>query len=227
VRQVQLELPPLAFDDSPRPAAFDGFTAVRVPNPHVIAIVAEYSEPDLIELGKRADDDFAEGANVSFLRPLGEGQVFVRTFERGAGLTPSCGSGVVASRAAFARVRGLDPGQRLVVRNAGGVAAASVEVRDGQWYPTLEGNATVVYTAAVDPDGSQAGPIEYASDENAAYEILDKSNTAYLKSQGIETAHPVPVRGGAAGPAPGPRAARPPRSAGRACAPPPGRSAPG
>ena len=195
VRQVLLELPPLRFDAPELPAPFTGFTAVAVPNPHVISIVGEYSEPDLIDLGKRADEVFAEGANVSFLQPLAgtEGaaaEVFVRTFERGAGLTPSCGSGVVASRAAYSHVTGLDPAQRLVVRNAGGVAAASIQVRDGDWYPILEGNATVVYRAEVDLAGSQAGPIEWAADENTAYATLDERNTARLKEQGIQTAHP-------------------------------------
>ena len=128
VRQVRLELPPLRFADASLPDPFGGFTAVAVPNPHVISVVADYSEPDLIELGKRADEVFADGANVSFLRVLDDDEVFVRTFERGAGLTPSCGSGVVASRAAYSRVTGLDPSQRLVVRNAGGVAAASIQV---------------------------------------------------------------------------------------------------
>jgi diaminopimelate epimerase len=195
VRQVLLELPPLRFDDAELPEPFGGFTAVAVPNPHVISVVGEYSEPALIELGKRADEVFAEGANVSFLQPLGSTadaapEVFVRTFERGAGLTPSCGSGVVASRAAYSRVSGLDPAERLVVRNAGGVAAASIQVRDGDWHPVLEGNATVVYRAEVDRAGEQAGPVEWAVEENAAYATLDKRNTTYLKLHGIETAHP-------------------------------------
>src|SRR5215470_15427537 len=179
VRQVLVELPPVEFA-APPPPPFAGYTAVTVPNPHVIAVVSEYSEPDLIEMGKRADEVFPAGANVSFLLPLAASdviaapeppvtpsaasvvgapgasdapEIFVRTFERGAGLTPSCGSGVVASRAAYSRVTGLDPGQRLVVRNAGGVAAASIRVRDGAWFPVLEGNATVVYHTEVDPSG--------------------------------------------------------------------------
>src|ERR1700729_279966 len=172
VRQVLLELPPLSFDDAALPAPFAGFTSVRVPNPHVISVVDAYSEPDLIELGKRADEVFAEGANVSFLQPLGDAEVFVRTFERGAGLTPSCGSGVVASRAAYSRVTGLDPERRVVVRNAGGVAAATIQERPGSWYPVLEGNATIVYLADTDPGGGQAGPVERAADENAAYVTL-------------------------------------------------------
>ena len=197
VRQVLLELPPLRFDNAALPEPFEDFTAVAVPNPHVIAVVGEYSEPDLIELGKRADKAFDEGANVSFLLPLSRvdgdddaPEVFVRTFERGAGLTPSCGSGVVASRAAWSRVSGLDPERRVVVRNAGGVAAATVHVRDGAWHPVLEGNATVVYRAEVAPDGSQAGPLDWAVDENAAYVALDERNTAFLKSHGVATVHP-------------------------------------
>jgi diaminopimelate epimerase len=193
VRQVLLELPPLRFEDAALPAPFQDFTAVAVPNPHVIDIVERYSEPDLIELGKRADEVFAAGANVSFLQPLADGdtpEVFVRTFERGAGLTPSCGSGVVASRAAYSRVTGLDPERRVVVRNAGGVAAAAVQVRAGAWYPVLEGNATVVYRAETSPSGDQAGPLDFAADENDAYAVLDERNTVCLKEHGIQTAHP-------------------------------------
>jgi diaminopimelate epimerase len=191
VRQVVLELPPLSFDDGELPAPFGGFTSVRVPNPHVISVVGAYSEPDLIELGKRADEVFAEGANVSLLQPLDDAEVFVRTFERGAGLTPSCGSGVVASRAAYSKLTGRDPAERLVVRNAGGVAAASIDVRDGAWYPVLEGNATVVWRAEVDGQGDRTGAIEYAEAENAAYATLDARNSAILKARGVETARPA------------------------------------
>src|SRR5215469_16675190 len=193
VRQVQVELPEIEFAATP-PAPFDEFIAVTVPNPHVIAVVSDYSEPDLIEAGKRAAEVFAAGANVSFLLPLSPAaqtpEVFVRTFERGAGLTPSCGSGVVASRAVYSRVTGLDPGRRLVVRNAGGVAAASIRVRDGAWFPVLEGNATVVYTAAVDSAGSQEGPLDWATEENAAYAVLDERNITFLRANGVTTAHP-------------------------------------
>jgi diaminopimelate epimerase len=190
VRQVVLELPPLNFDDTELPPPFKGFTAVAVPNPHVISVVDAYSEPDLIELGKRADEVFPAGANVSFLQPLDDAEVFVRTFERGAGLTPSCGSGVVASRAAYSKLTGLDPAQCLIVRNAGGVATASIQVRNGAWHPILEGNATVVYQADVNLVGEQATTIDYAADENAAYTKLDERNTTYLKSHRIETTHP-------------------------------------
>jgi diaminopimelate epimerase len=195
-------MPEVSFAPAPT-GPFDGYTAVTVPNPHVIALVSEYREPDLIEAGKRAADWFPAGANVSFLLPLGgdgtngeasaggtDGEVFVRTFERGAGLTPSCGSGVVASRAAYSRVTGLDPAQRVVVRNAGGVAAASIRVRDGGWYPVLEGNATVVYRTLADSSGAQAAGVDFDAAENSAYKALDERNTTCLASAGVVTAHP-------------------------------------
>jgi hypothetical protein len=48
----------------------------------------------------------------------------------------------------------------------------------------------VVYRAETDLAGHQVGPVEWAGEENAAYATLDKRNTMYLKSRGIETAHP-------------------------------------
>ena len=117
--------------------------------------------------------------------------MFVRTFERGAGLTPSCGSGRGrVPRRLLARVTGLDPAERLVVRNAGGVAAASIQVRDGAWLPGPRGQRHGRLPAEVDLGGRQAGPVECAADENAAYATLDARNTARLKSAGVTTAHP-------------------------------------
>jgi diaminopimelate epimerase len=190
VRRVVLEHPPLTFPAGDLPPEFAGFTAVSVPNPHVIRVVDDYSEPGLIAAGKKADEAFAAGANVSFLRPIADGDVFVRTFERGAGMTPSCGSGMAASRAAYSKVTGADPERPLTVRNAGGVAEVAMRVRDGEWFPVVEGNATVVYRAEVGMSGEQFGPVEYATEENAAYAALDERNTAALKSVGIVTAHP-------------------------------------
>jgi diaminopimelate epimerase len=192
VRQVLLEMPPVSFGPVPAPP-FAEFTAVTVPNPHVVAVVDKYVESDLIAAGESANSDrspFAEGANVSFLQELGTGEVFVRTFERGAGLTPSCGSGVVASRAVYSRVTGADPGRRVVVRNAGGLAAAAIEVRNGAWFPTLEGNATFVYHAGTDFAGEPVAPPEYAEDEIVAYAALDAENAERLAAAGVETAPP-------------------------------------
>ena len=72
------------------------FTAVTIPNPHLVAVIDKYVESDLVAMGERVAarrDVFPAGANLSVLLPLAPAEVFVRTFERGAGLTASCGSG--------------------------------------------------------------------------------------------------------------------------------------
>ena len=177
------------------------FSAVTIPNPHLVALIDSYAESDLIEMGERIaarPDVFPAGANLSVLLPLTPDEVFVRTFERGAGLTASCGSGMAASRAVYSRVGRIEPERPVLVRNAGGMAAVSLRVRDGQWFPVLEGNATFVYRATVDPVALAQGRVTAAERvpfpaEVAAYAALDERNASRLRAAGIETAALEPV----------------------------------
>jgi diaminopimelate epimerase len=184
------------------------FTAVAIPNPHLVAVIDKYVESGLVAMGEQVAarrDRFPAGANLSVLLPLGPDEVFVRTFERGAGLTASCGSGMAAARAVYSRIGRSDPERDIVIRNAGGQAAVSLRVRDGRWCPVLEGNATFVYRADVDPAGlahtgaragSRAGARAEAGvarlqpypEEIGAYSALDEQNSERLRAAGIETA---------------------------------------
>ncbi len=172
------------------------FTAVTIPNPHLVALVDKYTESGLIAMGERIAarrDVFPAGANLSVLLPLAPAEIFVRTFERGAGLTASCGSGMAASRAVYSRPGRIDPQRRVLIRNAGGMATASLRVRLGQWCPVLEGNATFVYRAAVDPAAlargrPASGERELYSDEIRAYAALHEQNAARLRAAGIKAA---------------------------------------
>ena len=211
VRQISLEHP--AVDFSPRTPVVAGrnpligarlpeldsvleFSAVTIPNPHLVALVDKYVESDLVAMGERVAarrDVFPAGANLSVLLPLKPDEVFVRTFERGAGLTASCGSGMAASRAVYSRTSRTDPERKVVVRNAGGLATVSLRVREQQWYPVLEGNATFVYRAEVDPGALARGlPVsaerEFTRDEVRAYAALDEQNALRLRAAGIKTA---------------------------------------
>jgi diaminopimelate epimerase len=205
VRQISLEQP--AVDFTPRTPVVAGrtpltrvrlpeldpaleFTAVTIPNPHLIALVDKYVESDLIAMGERVaarPDVFPAGANLSVLLPLEPAEVFVRTFERGAGLTASCGSGMAAARAVYSRVTPVDPGRRVTVRNAGGMATVSLTVRGDRWYPVLEGNATFVYRAEVDPATLTPGAVEPCDDEVRAYAALDEQNAARLGEAGVSS----------------------------------------
>jgi diaminopimelate epimerase len=204
VRQISLEHPAVDFD--PQSPVVRGrnplteaslpeldpvlrFTAVTIPNPHLVAIVDKYVESDLIAMGERVaarPDVFPAGANLSVLLPLEPAEVFVRTFERGAGLTASCGSGMAASRAVYSRVSPIDPGHRVIVRNAGGLATVSLKVRLGQWHPVLEGNATFVYRAEVDPARIGSSAREPYDDEDRAYAAHQERNAARLREAGVE-----------------------------------------
>jgi len=214
VRQISLEHP--AADFGPQSPVVRGrnpltaarlpeldpalsFTAVTTGNPHLVAVVDKYVESDLIAMGERVaarPDVFPAGANLSVLLPLAPAEVFVRTFERGAGLTASCGSGMAASRAVYSRVGRIAPEHEVIVRNAGGMATVSLKVRQGRWHPVLAGNATFVYRAEVDPAalargddgaGTAAGDREFRPDEDRAYAALDERNAARLREAGVET----------------------------------------
>ncbi len=214
VRQVRLEHPAVDFDpqypDVPVVAGLSPaiqarlpeldpaltFTAVTIPNPHLVTVIDKYAESDLVAMGKQVAarrETFPAGANLSVLLPLGPDEVFVRTFERGAGLTASCGSGMAAARAVYSRIGRTDPERDVLIRNAGGMATASLRVHDGQWFPVLEGNATFVYRADVDPvalsaatdSASDPAGREPYPDEIRAYSTLDEQNAARLRAAGI------------------------------------------
>ena len=219
VRQVRLEHP--AVDFAPEDPVVTGrnpaiqarlpeldpalaFTAVTIPNPHLVAVVDKYVEADLVAMGEQVAarrDLFPAGANLSVLLPLvppgvsSAEEVFVRTFERGAGLTASCGSGMAAARAVYSRIGRADPEREVLIRNAGGMATAALRVRDGRWLPVLEGNATFVYRADVDPPSlartapARTAPFstdrEHYPDEIRAYAALDDQNAARLRAVGL------------------------------------------
>jgi diaminopimelate epimerase len=203
VRQIGLEHP--AVDFTPQTPVVAGrnpltearlpeldpaleFTAVTIGNPHLVALVDKYVESDLIAMGEQVatrPDVFPAGANLSVLLRLEPAEVFVRTFERGAGLTASCGSGMAASRAVYSRIAPVDPARRVTVRNAGGMATVSLNVRQGRWHPVLEGNATFVYRAEVDPAALARDAVEPCDDEVRAYAALDERNAARLREAGV------------------------------------------
>jgi diaminopimelate epimerase len=207
VRQVRLEHPAVDFDpkypENPVVAGHSpavqarlpeldpalAFTAVTIPNAHLVAIIDKYVESDLVAMGEQVAarrELFPAGANLSVLLPLTPDEVFVRTFERGAGLTASCGSGMAAARAVYSRVGRADPERDVLIRNAGGMATASLRVRDGRWFPVLEGNATFVYRADVDPRTLAQRDREAYPDEGSAYATQANENSARLRALGID-----------------------------------------
>jgi diaminopimelate epimerase len=136
------------------------FTALAVPNPHLIAMVdsdqlqGEFQK----QLGEKVNGPnelFPEGVNVSFVKQLQPGSIYVRTFERGVGFTNACGTAMSASSLVTC-MQGLNQFDKEVnVYNDGGRVQCIVHEFDGKYSIDLIGNATYLYEASVMVDLEQ------------------------------------------------------------------------
>ncbi|MBN8809580.1 MAG: diaminopimelate epimerase [Sphingomonas sp.] len=150
------------------------FTAVAIPNPHLIAFVEAIDEAELVAVGRAceaAPDWLPNRANVSFVTVRADGDLFVRTFERGVGLTDSCGSAMAASTYAACLTERATFGRTLTVYNAGGLVRGCAEA-DGM--VQLLGNATFEWEGSIEVDvaAERAGDLtvtRHHNDEIAAW----------------------------------------------------------
>jgi len=155
-------------------SATRAFTAVAMPNPHLVSFVEAIDEEALVRLGRAceaAPEWLPNRANVSFVEQRGPAALFVRTFERGVGLTDSCGSAMAASVAAAGLTGRIAFGTPVTVFNAGGLVRGRAEA-DGM--VELSGNATFEWrgSAEVDLGHARAGDVtvvHHFNDEIAAW----------------------------------------------------------
>jgi diaminopimelate epimerase len=127
------------------------FTAVAMPNPHLVTFVDSIDEAELVRVGEAceaAPDWLPNRANVSFVEVRGA-DLFVRTFERGVGLTDSCGSAMAASTYAACLTGRIAYDTPTTVFNKGGLVRA--EASEAAMV-TLSGNATFEWTGSVEVD---------------------------------------------------------------------------
>jgi diaminopimelate epimerase len=69
-----------------------------VGNPHLVCVIDDpVADVDLTRPPVLDRSQFPEGANVEVLRVTGDRQVEMRVYERGSGVTLSCGTGAVAA----------------------------------------------------------------------------------------------------------------------------------
>ncbi|WP_199560109.1 diaminopimelate epimerase [Sphingomonas psychrotolerans] len=146
------------------------FTAVAMPNPHLVTFVDTIDEAELVALGEycEAGPALIPGrANVSFVELRGP-DLFVRTFERGVGLTDSCGSAMAASVLAAGLTGRVPIGTEMRVLNKGGLVGGRAAA---DRIVTISGNATFLYDASVEVDlaGERAqDPVVHARREDEA-----------------------------------------------------------
>lgn len=127
------------------------FSAVAVPNPHLIAFVDHQmlvsSEFERIAAYVNGENPlFPDGINVSFVEILGDNQLFVRTYERGVGFTSACGTAMCASSLMYVLLNDREFGETITVRNVGGMVKTVVHEDDAEGYwMELIGNASVTH----------------------------------------------------------------------------------
>jgi diaminopimelate epimerase len=133
------------------------FTALAVPNPHLISIVeTEQLNSDLQkQISERVNNPnelFPDGVNVSFVKPLKPCHIYVRTFERGVGFTNACGTAMSASSLVTCLLEYNKLEEVINVYNNGGKVQCIVHENDGKYHIDLIGNATYLYKADISID---------------------------------------------------------------------------
>ncbi len=121
-------------------------TPVSIGNPHAVVFVDDIDAVPIAELGPAIETHarFPNRTNVEFVQVLGRDAIRQRTWERGCGETPACGTGACA--AAAAAVAGDRAERALDVHLVGGTLAIeiaadgavrmrgpAVRVFDGEW----------------------------------------------------------------------------------------------
>ena len=135
------------------------FTAVSVPNPHLIGIVGDYyikhqSHQFLLAHYLNHENEYCtDGVNVSYVYPMGEDSIYVRTYERGVGFTNACGTAMTAS-ALVARLNGIVSSDLVTVYNPGGFVKCAVKKTEDDYQLVLIGNATIMasYTIMIEEE---------------------------------------------------------------------------
>ncbi|MEH7500437.1 diaminopimelate epimerase [Neobacillus drentensis] len=164
------------------------FTALAVPNPHLIAIVeAEQLQSDLQkQLSEKVNgpnDLFPDGVNVSFVKHVQPGSIYVRTFERGVGFTNACGTAMSASTLVTC-LHELNDFEKIVnVYNNGGRVQCVVHESEGKYTIDLIGNATYLYNATVNVNlehGSYTVSSKTELMEQPSYEKLQAEAQMYI-----------------------------------------------
>ncbi|KUP06451.1 diaminopimelate epimerase [Bacillus coahuilensis p1.1.43] len=197
-----VEIAPVSFDVQSLPMNVNGptfhnealsgfpperlFTAVSVPNPHLITIVDKevFLTNEQFEISTYLNSPnpiCPDGVNVSYVHSIEKGKIFVRTYERGVGFTNACGTAMSASTLVSA-IQGLQQMEQVVdVYNPGGRVQCVVHQNDEGYSMDLIGNATFSYYGEVYlEDNTITWAKKEETDEELKYEKLKENVNQFL-----------------------------------------------
>ncbi len=142
-----------ALDDDLR------FTALDPGNPHITAEVDTIDLDRLRRLAEKASirrDILPFGVNLSLYERRSPHRLFVATYERGAGITLSCGTAMTSAATAAALTGRVESDNDIEVMNRGGMVVCRTHIDGGKIVTTLTGNATFEWRGTLRYDGSAA-----------------------------------------------------------------------
>lgn len=143
-RRIELQIGPI---DNP---VLHSPSVASMGNPHAIFWVDnDVWSYDLERFGPLLENHpmFPERANISIARVLSRGEMDLRTWERGAGLTLACGSAACAAAVNAARTDRTD--RKVIVNVPGG--PLSIEWREADDHVVMTGPAEWEWSGTVDP----------------------------------------------------------------------------
>ncbi|MFD6441385.1 diaminopimelate epimerase, partial [Peribacillus sp. NPDC060186] len=196
VKDLPLVIEKDQLQNEPLPELHDSllFSALAVPNPHLITLVeSDVLQSDLqAELSTKVNQPnelFPDGVNVSFVKELEPGSIYVRTFERGVGFTNACGTAMSASSLVTCSVGLNSLESEISVYNNGGKVKCVVHYdKESKKYSIdLIGNATYEYKALIEIDLNQPDKFELLEKhsydaETSLYAKLQAEVQSYLKT---------------------------------------------
>jgi len=122
--------------------------ATSMGNPHATFFVTDVAAVDIASLGPKLEHDplFPKRANIGVAQVISPEKIRLRVWERGAGLTPACGTGACAALVAAHR-RGLASRKAEIIADDGSL---TIEWRSDD-HVLMTGPVAVSFTGALDP----------------------------------------------------------------------------
>ena len=153
------------------------FSAVAIPNPHLITFVDQIDPQKLSQWGEIVIENpeiFPYGMNVSMASLIEENVMFVLTHERGCGMTAACGTAISSSCYVGMLNQFFSEGDKITVHTHGGVAKCMIPAIE-KGIVKFSGNATFEYHATLEYENqsqvcSHLQILEEFQDEKIAFE---------------------------------------------------------
>lgn len=164
------------------------YTALSIPNPHIVALVDQIDEHLVQQLGQQVNQlpRFPNGVNLSVARYLEPQTLFVMTYERGVGITNACGTAMSAASYVSVLHGKTSADRPITIYNKGGMVLCTVNLKQHQ--VLLQGNATFIADHVVELN--EAGTVitnrhtqQTYAQEQQAYAALQTYAQQYLNAR--------------------------------------------